>query len=183
MLHLGTQDMPILDAHVSWSAAMASYHVACPLVYRNGGRDHDRRGRCFASARCPSLAGPPVLMDCTLGRKGAAPSASSLVPANSVHRGRSRRDGRSANGTLTLRRSSTTPVSQASQPTPSVDNAVQHPVVAETTSALPSTYEPGPARYSKDDLLEMFRSQKISDDPSRLFISGWDPSHVNGGNV
>ncbi|GAO17358.1 hypothetical protein UVI_02038780 [Ustilaginoidea virens] len=122
-------------------------------------------------------------MDCTLGRKGAAPSASSLVPANSVHRGRSRRDGRSANGTLTLRRSSTTPVSQASQPTPSVDNAVQHPVVAETTSALPSTYEPGPARYSKDDLLEMFRSQKISDDPSRLFISGWDPSHVNGGNV
>ncbi|TWU79052.1 hypothetical protein ED733_008567 [Metarhizium rileyi] len=95
----------------------------------------------------------------------------------------SRRDGRSANGTLTLRRSSTTPIGQASQPTPSTDHAVQQPISVDTTSLLPSSYELGPARYTKDDLLAMFQTQKPGDDVSRLFISGWDPAHLNGGNV
>ncbi|QPH05361.1 hypothetical protein C2857_003108 [Epichloe festucae Fl1] len=94
-----------------------------------------------------------------------------------------RRDGRSANGTLTLRRSSTTPNGQTSLHSLSIDNAVQQPAAVGTTFAQPSSHEPGSARYSKDDLLEMFQSQKIGDDPSRLFISGWDPSQVNGGNV
>lgn len=64
-----------------------------------------------------------------------------------------------------------------------MDNAVQQPAAVDTTFAQPSSHEPGSARYSKDDLLEMFQSQKVGDDPSRLFISGWDPSQVNGGNV
>lgn len=44
-------------------------------------------------------------------------------------------------------------------------------------------YEPGPSRYTKDELLDMYRSQRAGDDPSRLFISGWDPSSVNGSNT
>lgn len=96
---------------------------------------------------------------------------------------RSRRDGRSANGTLTLRRSSTTPIGQASQSAPSTDHAVQQPIPVDTTPVLPSNYDAGPARYTKDDLLGFFRSQKPGDDPTRLFIPGWDPTHVNGGNV
>jgi PERQ amino acid-rich with GYF domain-containing protein len=90
---------------------------------------------------------------------------------------RSRRDGRSANGTLTLRRSSTTPLSQSSQTPAPVDNAVQPP------SAEPSAVELSPARYSKEDLLDMYRPQRISEDPSRLFMQGWNPGHVNGGAV
>ncbi|KAK2594593.1 kinesin-like protein [Conoideocrella luteorostrata] len=95
----------------------------------------------------------------------------------------SRRDGRSANGTLTLRRSSTTPIGQPLHSAPSIDNAVQHPAAVEATSAQPSSYDYGAIRYSKEDLLGVFRSQNAGDDPSRLFISGWDPSQVNGGSV
>lgn len=98
--------------------------------------------------------------------------------ANSASR--SRRDGRSANGTLTLRRPSTTPVGQASQNTSSTEHAVQQPVAAETIPAQHSNHDSG-SRYSKEELLDVFRSHKPSDDPSRLFISGWDPSQVNGG--
>jgi hypothetical protein len=89
---------------------------------------------------------------------------------------RSRRDGRSANGTLTFRRSSTTPLSQSSNLPPASDNAVQPPSV-EVPIAQPTTYEVGPSRYSKDDLLEMYNSQHPGGDPSPLFISGWDPSN------
>jgi PERQ amino acid-rich with GYF domain-containing protein len=100
-----------------------------------------------------------------------------------THWARSRRDGRSANGTLTLRRSSTTPLGQASQTAPATDNAAQHPTTVDTAPVLTSNFEAGPVRYSKNDLLEMYRTQKTGDDLSRLFISGWDPAHVNGGNV
>ncbi|UKZ80419.1 hypothetical protein TrVFT333_008178 [Trichoderma virens FT-333] len=94
----------------------------------------------------------------------------------------SRRDGRSANGTLTFRRSSTTPLSQSSNPPPASDNAVQLPTV-EAPIAQPTTYEVGPSRYTKDDLLEMYQSQRPGGNPSHLFISGWDPSNVSGSGV
>ncbi|KAL3960577.1 hypothetical protein ACCO45_005694 [Purpureocillium lilacinum] len=93
----------------------------------------------------------------------------------------SRRDGRSANGTLTFRRSSTTPIAgQASNPPPPSENAVQHPSIDESAAAQPVIYEAGSARYSKDELLDIFRTQKLGDGPSRLFIPGWDPSSING---
>lgn len=98
---------------------------------------------------------------------------------------RSRGGGRSANGTLTFRRSSTTPLGQSSQPPP-LDNTVQTPTSetpVETPIAQPSTYDLGPARYGKDDLLDMFRHQKTHDDPTRLFLSGWNPGQVNGSNA
>lgn len=95
---------------------------------------------------------------------------------------RSRRDGRSANGTLTFRRSSTTPLSQTSNPPPANDNAVQLPTV-EDPIPQPTTYEVGPSRYTKDDLLEMYQSQRPGGNPSHLFISGWDPSNASGSGV
>ena len=91
------------------------------------------------------------------------------------------RQGRSANGTLTLRRSSTTPLSQASQtPVPS-ENAVVQPPAPEATAPIPSLAESSPARYSKEHLLDLYRPQRSADDPSRLFMQGWNPGHVNGG--
>ncbi|KAH6989318.1 hypothetical protein BKA56DRAFT_476885 [Ilyonectria sp. MPI-CAGE-AT-0026] len=92
-----------------------------------------------------------------------------------------RREGRSTNGTLTFRRSSTTPLGQpSSQPPTSIDHAVQFLAGVETSMAQPLTQELGPARYTKDDLLDMFRPQKGHDTSSRLFIPGWNPGHVNG---
>ncbi|KAI5457121.1 hypothetical protein BGZ63DRAFT_428545 [Mariannaea sp. PMI_226] len=93
-----------------------------------------------------------------------------------------RRDGRSINGTLTFRRSSTTPLGQpSSQPPAPTDNAVQPPASFDNPIApLLATQELAPARYTKEDLLDMFRLQKGSDNASRLFIPGWNPAQVNG---
>lgn len=89
---------------------------------------------------------------------------------------RARRDGRSANGTMTFRRASTTPLGQM-QNHPPTDLA--QPSSAEPAAAMAS-FEAEPSRYTKDDLLDVFRAQKMTDDPSRLYISGWDPSNING---
>lgn len=53
------------------------------------------------------------------------------------------------------------------------------PTSAEPAAAV-ANLDAEPSRYTRDDLLDVFRAQKMSDDPSRLFISGWDPSNVNG---
>jgi PERQ amino acid-rich with GYF domain-containing protein len=71
---------------------------------------------------------------------------------------------------MTFRRTSTTPLGQTSQTAPPAEPADE--------SHAPS-FEPSPSRYTKDDLLDMFSGRK-ADDPSRLFISGWDPSLING---
>jgi len=45
---------------------------------------------------------------------------------------------------------------------------------------------PSEARFSKNKLLEIYRTQQSSDestvDVSRLFMSSWDPGHTNGTN-
>ncbi|OAQ98707.1 hypothetical protein LLEC1_06661 [Akanthomyces lecanii] len=89
-----------------------------------------------------------------------------------------RRDGRSANGTMTFRRASTTPLGQTMQTAPPTELAPQ-PTSAEPAAAA-ANLEAEPSRYTKDDLLDVFRAQKMSDNPSRLFLSGWDPSNING---
>ncbi|KAF5666347.1 GYF domain-containing protein [Fusarium heterosporum] len=92
-----------------------------------------------------------------------------------------KRDGRSTNGTLTFRRSSTTPLGQpSSQPPPSTDHAVQHPATESPVSVSASTYEVPPTRYTKDDLLAVFRPQQSGEDVTHLFASGWNPGQVNG---
>ncbi|KFA78803.1 hypothetical protein S40288_05498 [Stachybotrys chartarum IBT 40288] len=87
---------------------------------------------------------------------------------------------RPANGTLTFRRSSTTPSGQSSQPPP-IDSAVLSPNI-DTSTAPPQhqMYESGPARYSKEELLNIARHQKSRGDPSRLFMQDWNPHLVNG---
>lgn len=72
---------------------------------------------------------------------------------------------------MTFRRTSTTPLGQSSQT----------PAPAEPADEIPPppSFEPTPSRYTKEDLLDMFSGRK-ADDPSRLFISGWDPSLING---
>ena len=94
---------------------------------------------------------------------------------------RSRRDGRSTNGTLTFRRASTTPLGQpSSQPPAPIDHAVQPSSATETSIAQLATYDLGPTKYTREDLLGVYRTQKGNDDASRLFIPGWNPGHVNG---
>ena len=103
-----------------------------------------------------------------------------------ISRNRARRENRPSNGTVTLRRSSTTPVAQPSQqgepplPTPTAEN--------------PATYQPSSLmydqstefRYSKSQLLDIYRAQVESGatngDISHLFENGWDPKQSNGAN-
>ena len=103
-----------------------------------------------------------------------------LTISRLIMRIRSRRDGRSANGTLTLRRTATTPIGQGAQSTPSSEHPMQHSGPSDAAATQSSTFDGGAIRYTRDDLLAVFRSQKGGEDPSRLFIPGWDPSHVNG---
>lgn len=103
------------------------------------------------------------------------------APLLTVNISRSRRDGRSANGTLTLRRTSTTPLSQTPQPPASADNAVQLPGLEQSPVAQQTTYELSPARYSKEELLAMSQFPRSRENVSRLFSNGWDPDQVNAG--
>lgn len=103
-----------------------------------------------------------------------------------VSRNRARRENRPSNGTVTLRRSSTTPVAQVSShiepplPTPS----------AETPSSyqqLNQGYDQqSEFRYSRNQLLEIYKQQQESGalerDISHLYEPGWDPRQSNGAN-
>lgn len=59
---------------------------------------------------------------------------------------------------------------------PPTELAPQH----TSEAAAAANFEVEPSRYTKEDLLDVFRAQKMGDDTSRLFISGWDPSNING---
>lgn len=96
---------------------------------------------------------------------------------------RSRRDGRS-NGTLTFRRSSTTPFNQSASHTP---NDVPQTPSADTsgTTGVPQTpsYDAvGAQRYSKDEILDLFRSVPTPNLPdiANLLVPGWNPGQING---
>lgn len=103
---------------------------------------------------------------------------------------RSRRENRSTNGTLTLRRSSTNPFGTSHQTSQSEGNA------STPTSELPPTQSQlysstnneaqGDYRYSKSTLLDIFRAQQANEnsqgDVSKLLVNTWDPGHTNGTN-
>lgn len=78
---------------------------------------------------------------------------------------------------MTFRRASTTPLGVGSQPPPPVETPTS-PVV--TDSAATASYDLNSGRYSRDELLDIYNPGKPREDLSRLFISGWDPSHING---
>ncbi|KAH6676552.1 hypothetical protein B0J14DRAFT_616038 [Halenospora varia] len=94
-----------------------------------------------------------------------------------------RRDARSTNGTLTLRRPSTTPFAT---------NSSQGDVPPSTTGQEAQVSQQAPyeqstdMRYSKNQLLEIYRAQEesgaLNGDVSRLFASNWNPEHSNGAN-
>ena len=102
-----------------------------------------------------------------------------------ISRNRARRENRASNGTVTLRRSSTTPVAQPPQ---------GEPPLPTPTAETPATYQPSSLmydqptefRYSKNQLLDIYRAQVESGtanaDISHLFESGWDPKQSNGAN-
>jgi PERQ amino acid-rich with GYF domain-containing protein len=98
---------------------------------------------------------------------------------------RSRRDGRSSNGTLTFRRTSATPQSM-SQSNAVPDSApasasADMTFASQTPTSLPDS---GAARYTKEQLLELFRgSRGPQGNISNLFMEGWNPGagQVNGG--
>ncbi|KAL8347594.1 hypothetical protein RB598_001099 [Gaeumannomyces tritici] len=92
----------------------------------------------------------------------------------------SRRDGRSTNGTMTFRRSSTTPFNNqsTSQPPPPADGPAPQ---AQPTPADAVPFD-GSLRYTKEQLLEIY---KVSDtgtaaNVESLFVAGWTPAPVSG---
>lgn len=94
---------------------------------------------------------------------------------------RARRENRPANGTLTLRRTSTTPFAQSSQgDTPSLPTS-------STDIPSSSSYEqPVDRRLSKETLLQIYRSQEeagaFDGDVSELYANGWNPGHSSVAN-
>ncbi|KAG9251883.1 uncharacterized protein F5Z01DRAFT_711345 [Emericellopsis atlantica] len=112
--------------------------------------------------------------------------ASAAAGQNATRGGRgggsdwNRRDGRSTNGTLTLRRSSTTPLSHHSQ-TPSIDSGAPLSSTEISAATAQPVYEVSPARYKKDDLLAMAQGSRSPRDVSNLLHSEWHAGHANGG--
>ncbi|KAF2965800.1 hypothetical protein GQX73_g7776 [Xylaria multiplex] len=97
------------------------------------------------------------------------------------------RPARMMNGTLTFRRTSTTPSSQAfNQPIASEPIAPSDDPAILTAMPVGSTVveDPTPRRYSREDMLSIFNSMQDSPfqqpDVSSLFVSGWNPGHANG---
>ncbi|CAG8962307.1 hypothetical protein HYFRA_00005362 [Hymenoscyphus fraxineus] len=91
-----------------------------------------------------------------------------------------RRDSRATNGTLTLRRPSTTPFAPAS-------SQGEAPLATPTADMQPSQYEHSTdTRYSKNQLLDIYRAQEesggLQGDVSRLFVNNWNPEQSNGTN-
>ncbi|OBR12796.1 GYF domain-containing protein [Colletotrichum higginsianum IMI 349063] len=93
-----------------------------------------------------------------------------------------RRDGR-ANGTLTFRRSSTTP-GHPSQSAASSENAypanpLESGVAPQTPGAATYDY-PAPSQYQKDSILGVFKNGAAETDATNVFESGWTPGQANG---
>ncbi|KAF6810655.1 GYF domain-containing protein mpd2 [Colletotrichum sojae] len=94
-----------------------------------------------------------------------------------------RRDGKT-NGTLTFRRSSTTP-GQASQPAASSENpysasTVDSSAMSQTPGGASYDY-PTPSQYEKDSILGLYRNGHADIDASRVLEPGWTPGQTNGG--
>jgi PERQ amino acid-rich with GYF domain-containing protein len=92
---------------------------------------------------------------------------------------------RRSNGAILSRRQSSTPHGPSSQ-----SESTIRPPSAETQDPQPQlnpSYEPSTeARYSKEALLEIYKSTQTSDaanvDVSRLFTETWNPNQSNGAN-
>jgi PERQ amino acid-rich with GYF domain-containing protein len=98
---------------------------------------------------------------------------------------RSRRDNRTANGTLTLRRTSTNPFAASQQP--SVETAATTPSSEVPQPSAIANYESQlDSRYSKNKLLDLYKSQSqpesTNGDVTRLYTNNWDPTQTSTSN-
>ncbi|KAI1413958.1 hypothetical protein F5Y13DRAFT_160400 [Hypoxylon sp. FL1857] len=124
---------------------------------------------------------------------GQNPSRDTRTGARNDSRGNASgewsRTGRSANGgTLTFRRTSTTPSSQSlnqMQGSEAIQSASADPAVISAMPVGSTNVETsGTLRYSRDQLLSIFNATYDSNsqrpDISTLFLPGWNPGHTNG---
>ncbi|KAF4629921.1 hypothetical protein G7Y89_g8221 [Cudoniella acicularis] len=98
-----------------------------------------------------------------------------------------RREVRPTNGTLTLRRPSTTPFAPTSSQgdVPMSASGLETQPSQQMPTSVP--YEqPTETRYSKNQLLDIYRAQEesgdLNGDVSRLFVNNWNPEQSNGAN-
>jgi hypothetical protein len=64
-----------------------------------------------------------------------------------------------------------------------VDGSPQNPPTEGVLPATAAILSDGGARYSRDQLLDVYRMQSAtptSIDVSDLFVNGWNPAHANG---
>ncbi|OTB03899.1 hypothetical protein M426DRAFT_73779 [Hypoxylon sp. CI-4A] len=98
------------------------------------------------------------------------------------------RQGRSTNGgTLTFRRTSTTPSSQSLnqlQTSENIQSASADPAVISAMPVGSTNVEgSGSLRYSKEELLSIYNTYDYGSrqpDVANLFMPGWNPGHTNG---
>ncbi|CAK7212135.1 kinesin-like protein [Sporothrix curviconia] len=92
-----------------------------------------------------------------------------------------RRDGRSANGTLTFRRPSAVVINQQSQNAPDASTPAL-PSVLESPATRPNLpLFDGSLRYSREQLLDIYKgTPSTAIDVSNLFVGGWSTTQVNG---
>ncbi|KAI1496037.1 hypothetical protein F5X99DRAFT_401553 [Biscogniauxia marginata] len=98
------------------------------------------------------------------------------------------RPGRSTNGTLTFRRTSTTPSSQSLNQMQSPESAQPASTDPAVISAMPvgstAVDSLAPPRYSRDEILSIFNisqdTHSHQHDVSSLFVAGWNPGQANG---
>ncbi|KAM0276482.1 hypothetical protein ACHAQH_006709 [Verticillium albo-atrum] len=93
------------------------------------------------------------------------------------------RSGGRANGTLTFRRSSTTPGQTSHSATPS-DHAFPQTPLEPTTPSVSGVasydFASQPAQYAKQSILELFQDAASQQESSEVLEPGWAPGHVNG---
>ncbi|KAK3937016.1 hypothetical protein QBC46DRAFT_19818 [Diplogelasinospora grovesii] len=87
-----------------------------------------------------------------------------------------------SNGTRTFRRQSTTPFNQSASANDASQNSASDVPPLSANAQSTSFDPPGSLRYSKDELLEIYRntSESAQLDATSLFVPSWNPSHVNG---
>jgi PERQ amino acid-rich with GYF domain-containing protein len=99
---------------------------------------------------------------------------------------RPRKETRAANGTLTLRRSSTNPLGTSTQSSTTFEQTTTVSTsesLSQSQSYSSHALDSTDSRYSKDKLLDIFKAQQAADndnDVARLYVNNWDPEHSNG---
>ncbi|KAI1340247.1 hypothetical protein F5Y15DRAFT_406899 [Xylariaceae sp. FL0016] len=97
------------------------------------------------------------------------------------------RPGRSTNGTLTFRRTSTNPTNPSFSQLPTSDTAQSAAGDPAVISAMPvgsTAVDAGPQRYTREQMLAIFdmteENPSSDTDVAALFMPGWNPGQANG---